>query len=303
MNEVTVSYNEKDLLVYFQKVRLLRAKDANDKNVDRTAEVKEEKTTLKGAFANLGKKLERSFNNYEGSTDSINKSLEEFDKKHEKVMSKEEAEELANRLFENDKYGLAKLMFAVTVILDDEYKYEYVDEGLKGASEFLYGDEGTLPEIKHQLDDNFKAISSKSFLSSVDDKTVGISAAGFVASLILVPIVALAGAAVVGAVAYDAIKKNEKKIKEEFKKSSSDVDALYLAIQCTYIQRIKKTLSEDEFKEELDSILKHINELKSDLDYYLFVEKESVKENRMKSKSFHEFDNRLIKILGIEDKE
>ena len=58
-------------------------------------------------------------------------------------------------------------------------------------------------------------------------------------------------------------------------------------------------MSEEEFKEQLDSILRDLNTLKSDLDYYLFVEKESTKENKAKVKSFHEFDNRLLKVLGV----
>ena len=57
--------------------------------------------------------------------------------------------------------------------------------------------------------------------------------------------------------------------------------------------------NEEEFKEQLDSILRELNTLKSDLDYYLFVEKESTKENKSKIKSFHEFDNRLAKVLGV----
>ena len=56
---------------------------------------------------------------------------------------------------------------------------------------------------------------------------------------------------------------------------------------------------QDEFKEQLDKILKDLNILKSDLDYFLYVEKESTKDNKAKEKSFHEFDNRLAKVLGI----
>ena len=92
---------------------------------------------------------------------------------------------------------------------------------------------------------------------------------------------------------------NNEKVKTEFKNLSPEKNALYLALQCTYIERIKSQLDEDEFTEQLDSILKNLATLKSDLDYYLFVEKESTKENKAKVKSFHEFDNRLSKVLGI----
>ena len=100
--------------------------------------------------------------------------------------------------------------------------------------------------------------------------------------------------------AYGGMKLyNDIKIKQEFKKLTPEKNALYLAIQCTYIERMKDSLSEDEFKEQLDKILKDLNVLKSDLDYFLYVEKESTKDNKAKEKSFHEFDNRLAKVLGI----
>ena len=303
MNEVALSYNEKDLLVYFQQVRLQMAKAVSDENIDRTNTNKDEKTTLKETFNNLGKFFERGMRSYDKVSESANKSLEEFNKKHEKVMSKEEAEDLIDRLFEADKYGLAKLMFAASIISDNEYQYENIDDGLKAASQILYKDDVTLPEIRHQLEENFRTIASRSFLTptSKDDKTTaGVAVALFALSLMLTPIVAVATVAVGAIVAQDFLKKNEDKIKEEFRKSSSEANAFYLALECTYIQRIKGKLSDDEFKEEFDSILKNVNGLKADLDYYLFVEKENIKENRAKSKSFHEFDNRLVKILELD---
>ena len=92
---------------------------------------------------------------------------------------------------------------------------------------------------------------------------------------------------------------NDAKIKKEFLELSPEKNAFYLAIQCTYIQRMKDQVGEEEFKEQLDAILRDLGTLKSDLDYYLFVERESTKENKAKVKSFHEFDNRLLKVLGV----
>ena len=299
MNEVALSFNEKDLLVYFQQVRLLKAKTVSDEYLSH----KEEKTSFKESMNRLGKFFERGMRSSDKVGESASKALEEFNKKHEKVMSQEEAEELINRLFEADKYGLAKLMFAASIISDNEYQYENIDEGLKAASQILYKDETTLSEIRHQLEDNFRSIASKSFLnptSKEEKTTTGIAVALFALSLMVAPVVAVASVAVGAIVAQDFLKKNEDKIKEEFRKSSSEANAFYLALECTYIQRIRGKIGEDEFKEELDSILKNVNGLKADLDYYLFVERENIKENRAKSKSFHEFDNRLIKILELD---
>ena len=81
---------------------------------------------------------------------------------------------------------------------------------------------------------------------------------------------------------------------------SSESNAFYLAMQLTYIQRIRKSIPTDDFKEELDSILKHVGELKSDLDYYLFVERENTKDNRERVLAFNGFNKRLLKILELE---
>lgn len=43
-------------------------------------------------------------------------------------------------------------------------------------------------------------------------------------------------------------------------------------------------MNREEFKERLDSIFKNLNVLKADLDYFLFVERESTKENKQKIK-------------------
>ena len=299
MNEVAIAYTEKDLLVYFQQMRLLKAKEVNDSNVNRTAEVKEEKTTLKGAFSNMGRFFERNLRDFKGTAESIDNVIEKFNKKNEKVMSKEDAEETITRLFEKDNYGLAKLLFSASIVLDNEYKFDYPEEGLKEVSKVLYGEEGTLVEIKKQLEENYRCISSK-LLSSVEEGTiVGALAICIGALLVIIPPLAVVPA--IGAIAiHEALEKNEEKIKEEFKTSTSETNAFFLALQCTYIQRIKGKINEDEFKEELDSILKNVNGLKADLDYYLFVEKESVKNNKEKNASFHRFDDRLMKILEIE---
>ena len=109
----------------------------------------------------------------------------------------------------------------------------------------------------------------------------------------------LLGAALTGATYAGMKLYNAEKVKKEFRELSPEKNALYLAIQVTYIQRLSKEVDEDVLKEHLDSTLKNMNSLKGDLDYYLFVEKTSTKENKQKIKSFHDFDNRLIKVLGL----
>ena len=317
MNDITTaSYNEKDLFYFIQHLRLVTAKNISDANIDRSKNVKEEKATAQGFFKNVGHFFERGAMNYDKTSKEIDESLKLFEERHSSVIEKEEADKLLDSLFVEDKYGLAKLIFATTIILDDEYDYKHVDEGLKEASYVVYGDKVTLLEIKKQLQENYNAIAPNTLSNVQKGVLLGVAVSSLVGVLTMPAILGgaaiaahgiagltiesiILGAAFTG-MAYGGMKLyNDIKIKQEFKKLTPEKNALYLAIQCTYVQRIKESLSEDEFKEQLDKILKDLNVLKSDLDYFLYVEKESTKDNKAKEKSFHEFDNRLAKVLGI----
>ena len=319
MNDITASYNEKDLFYFIQKLRLQVSKDINDKNIDRSKNVKEEKATAQGFFKNVGHFFERGTMNYDKTSKEIDEMIKIFDEKHPTVIEKEVADQILDKLFEDDKYGLAKLIFASTIILDDEYEYKHAEAGLKEASNVIYGDAGTLCEIKKQLQDNYNAIAPNTLSNVQKGVLVGVAASSLVGLIAMPALLGVGAGAAIAAhglagwtiesiilgaaftgMAYGGMKLyNDIKIKQEFKKLTPEKNALYLAIQCTYIERMKDSLSEDEFKEQLDKILKDLNILKSDLDYFLYVEKESTKDNKAKEKSFHEFDNRLAKVLNI----
>lgn len=295
MNEVMINYNEKDLLVFFQQVRLKKAKELADQNV-KSAYKNKEGSSFQEKLSNFSRFLQRNIKSSDVIKNHANEALEKFKANHEKVMSKEEAIDLIKRSFENDNYGLAKLLFAASVILDNEYQYEYLEEGLSEASKILYDNEDTLVDVKRDLEENFRSISLNSLTSF--EKGALIGAAGI--AIILGPLFAIAGATVGVIAAHNILSKNNERFKEEFKNASSQDNAFYLAIELTYIQRIKNALKEDEFKEELDSILKHLEEVKGDLDYFLFVEKANTKENKEKMQVLHAFDKRLVKVLGID---
>ncbi len=295
MNEVMINYNEKDLLVFFQQVRLKKAKELADQNV-KTAYKNKEGSSFQEKLSNFSRFLQRNIKSSDAIKNHSNGALDKFNANHDKVMSKEEAVDLIKRSFENDNYGLAKLLFAASVILDNEYKYEYLEEGLSEASKILYDNEDTLLDIKRDLEENFRSISLTSLTNF--EKGALIGAAGI--AIILGPLFAIAGATVGVIAAHSLLSKNNERFKEEFKNASSQDNAFYLAIELTYIQRIKNSLKEDEFKEELDSILKHLEEVKGDLDYFLFVEKANTKENKEKMQVLHAFDKRLVKVLGID---
>ena len=299
MNEVAVSYSEKDLLIFFQQLRLQKAKELSEVNANRNFN-KKEGASFKETINSFGRFLERNMKSTDTVKNNAKEALEKFNAKNEHVMSLEEVKNELDRLFENDNYGLAKLVFGASIILDNEYSYEYLEEGLNEASSILYGNPETLFQIKTQLEENYRSLSFGSLKSS--EINMAVCLIGL--SLLLAPITAAAtlvvGAAVGGIAAHQVISKNKEKLKEDFKNSSLKDNAFYLAMQLTYIQRIYKSINEDDFKEELDSILKHIEELKSDFDYYLFVERNSLADNKEKLLMLNAFDKRLMKVLEIE---
>lgn len=321
-HELITINNEKDLFLFLQKDRLLTAKRLNDGNIEKTKKVKEDKKTFKGTIKNIRNFFKRSAHGYEEKDGSIEKAIKEFEEKNPNVIALADAESLIETLFKEDKYGISKLLFACSIVLDDEYDYKYEEEGLKDVSVLLYGDEVTLLTIKKQLHDNYNAISPKTLSNTQKGLLIGAVASAAI-GLISMPVLLASGVAAaaiatdgftdksitfesilmgaaIGGMAFGEMELyNDEKVKAEFKSLSPEKNALYLALQCTYIERIKAQLSEDEFKDQLDSILKNLSALKSDLDYYLFVEKESIQDNKAKIKSFHEFDNRLPKVLGI----
>ena len=331
--ELTNVYNEKDLFVFFQHLRLETAKKLNDKHVEETKVVTEEKRTFKGTMKNIGNAFKRGVGNYNKKDTKIESDLSSFSLKNSRLMTRGEAVDLVDSLFDDDTHGLSKLVFACTIILDSEYEYKYIDDGLKEVSITLFGNSTELLVIKKQLEDNYNAISPTSLSptqkgvlmgaavvslagvmclpillgagasASAATTTAALAAHGFGDMQVGIGVIAIESlflsAAFTGA-AYGGMKLyNSQKVKAEFKKMSPEKNALYLAIQATHIQRLSKSMNREELKEQLDAIFKNLNVLKADLDYFLFVERESTKDNKQKIKSFHDFDNRIVKIMGL----
>ena len=331
--ELNNVYSEGDLLLYCQILRLKTDKKFLEDNMNRSKKVEEEKTTFNGFLKNLGHSIERGLNDYETKLAKVIEQIDVAESVDPKIKIDYEAKKVVNEMFKDDHYDLARLLFASSVILDDEFKYIYKDEGLKEVSELIYGNRFELLALKDKLEANFNKIAPKS-LSNVQKGLLATTAALSLTGVFILPVVAVGGVAasaatttaalaafgitdmqigagtlalgalLVGATAtgavYGSMKLyNNEKVKQSFKKLTADEQALYLAIQCTYIQMMKEKLEPEEFKAQLDEILKTSNNLKSDLDYYLFVENEDKESNILKEGIFHQYDKRLIKILGL----
>lgn len=336
MNDLGIVYNEKDLFTFFQSLRLQTAKRINDENLKQNEKVQDSNQPVKSWFSNLSKSVSTSVHKYEERKVNINIEIMMFLQKNPlAIMPRDAAISCSYSLFSDDKYGLSKILFATSIILDTEFKYDYEAEGLMEVSEILYGNRYTLGNLKNSLFAHYKAISkSNRELSSAQKAALIGAAAVALVGLATIPVLLVGGAkasaaatttalaahgftdmqigagvvaveaffisaAMLGAT-YGGMKiYNNAKVKEEFRKLTPERNALYLAIQCIYIEKIKANLSAEEFKTQLDEILKSLELLKADLDFYLFVEKNNTFTNKEKIRAFHEFDNRLAYILGV----
>ncbi len=333
MNELQPIYNEHDLFLHCQKLRLdkdaeiLSSKQAKDKKEEG------EKLTLKQKTNNFIKDAKTLVKGYEKKEKKIKDNLNSFAHKNLTCPSASEAKELVVSLFGSDPYGASKLTFAITVLLDSEYEFVYEEEGIEEVSLLLYGNKQEMKEIFSCLKDSYRDVSPKTLTNVQKAALFGVALSAS-AGAVLLPTLAVSGlgagigltsaslaalgfgdlqvgvgvltaesllfgAALVGAT-YSGMKLyNEEKVKKQFRKLSPEKGAMYLAIQIVYIQRLKKNLKKEEFKARLDEILKGVATLKSDLDYYYFVEQDDLNDNKAKLKSFHNFDAKLAKVLGL----
>lgn len=325
--------NEKDLLIYFQYLRLIKDKEINDINIS--------KNTKYGGdnfFTKTKKGYNNWMNNYEKKNIDITNQINKFNELHTFIINDAQARELVAKLFSSKTNSadpsMMKIVFASTIIMDAQYNYSYIEEGLSAVSQILYGDPYSLCNIKSLLEQNYKYLMGSKTLSNVQKTALlgfgiasaigiiafpvimagGINAAGPTTAALLaakgfgdmqlgVGVIAassvLIGAAITG-LAYGGMRLyNKEQIKRDFRKLKVEEQCMLMSIQLTYIQGLinNKRLGKEYFKTKLDEIVKSISELKSDLDYFYFVERENLTVNAEKMKMFHKFDSKLAEML------
>lgn len=298
---------KEELLVYIQNLRLQQDKIINDDKINKNAHVKEEKTTFKGFLKNTGHALVRAVTDYEEKAKLIDKNIYRFNETHPTVISESEAKEAIESLFINDDLDLISLLFACSVIFDNEYKYQYPNETLRAASELLYNRPEALLDTKKGIEDIYCRI----YDTSLNENQM--AAMGMVVFSVLVGVIglvsgsapllstssaALVGGAVIGSV-YGGMKiYNYGKGACDIKNLTPSETALNLSIQLLFIMNLHDKLTRDTFKEKLDEILKANANLKADVDYYLFVEQVDPSNNEAKLKQFHRFEELLSRYLS-----
>lgn len=302
------------LFLHTQELRLNEDKRIMDEKMTATKRVESHGSFLdkaKTTFKNTYNKVVSSAGNYEKKNNTIIEEVSRFNKENKTPINQSEANNQLKELIASDKTGLAQLMFDINVILDNKYKYTYFNDGLEIVSKYLHDQEDYLLDLKEDLEKTYKVIADKSLSLTQMGALAGVSLAAVLACIIVplsTPAVAAGGAAIstlfvgaalVGGTYFGMKQYNKEEAKKQFRKFTPDELAMHLSIQILCIKHLKKQLKEEEFKDRLNLILEELNTLKSDLDYYLFVEKQDIDKNKSKLHIFHGFDNCLEEALGL----
>lgn len=233
----------------------------------------------------------------------------------------------ADEVFSDDEYLLEKTMFSISLIFDNEFHYEYDDEGLSEVSRLLWGNNKKLASIKKDVERCYKDLAYQPW--STEQKLVfggiaaltlftvtvpalvvgGLSATGITSTLAGlggtmvegVGFIALAEFLLDGAIigfTYALLEQHQKnEVKKSFREKNYNEAAQMLAIKCYIMQVAKDQMPKPLFKEKISELLQMISDLKSDTDYVLLVEGENVEENKKKINVFHNLDTKLVKML------
>lgn len=238
-----------------------------------------------------------------------------------------------SEIFQNDTYALTKTLFSISLIFDNEYHYEYEKESLNYVSTILWNDEYSLSNIKNKIESMYRDLAKQPL--STNQKFLLGGTAALVLLTATVPALALGGLSAsgitgglagfgtaigiggtmvegVGLIALTELlldgaiigftyalldTYNKNIVKKSFREMNYNSTAQMLAIKCYIMNIAKQTMPENVFKEKTSELLQMLQDLKSDTDYMLLVEKQNIEENKKKIKVFHNLDEKLTKIL------
>lgn len=269
----------------------------------------------------------------------IDNQLADFNRKHSTELYARSYNEIKNLIYEiyrDDKYGLGKIVFSASIVLDGEYAYEYNDKGLRNLSREIWNDENALTNIQSGIEKIYNDLAKQPFsatqklllggvvllalatLTAPEFVNIGTGAApGITHGLatygtqlglggtmlngvnLLLRTETLINCIMIGG-AYLGIKLyNKNEVKKSFRSMNHNTLAHIMAIKCYLMQFAKKTMPPCVYKESVNELLQVVQDLKSDTDYVLFVERENIEDNKAKLQVFHNLDKKLIEILTV----
>ncbi len=250
------------------------------------------------------------------------------------VENKDELIKRTNEVFCGDNAVISKALFSIRFCLDSEINYENREAVLAEISDLLFGNRSKIDDLYNDLNENYIQLFKAPFVKAQKTmlKCLGVAA---IIAVALPPIVA--GGTVVTALTVPALLEGAlaqisigiaatvetaaiystivlggmlvgteiakqikvKNAKENLRKTSPEDLCLLLAIKATLIQFAKKTVGEEEMKQMLDDCLKQLNDLRSDAEYLLIVERLDATKSNKKIEICNNFTARLANIVGL----
>ena len=310
--------NDDELLNHIRLLRLNEAKKYLTAQIQK-GEKEEEASTWKKVeifFSRQNNKI----HNYEDRLAKTEVAIAKIEGEYPNPFTDEEAIDYVEERFSKEGNEIAKLLFAVKIIMDNEVKFEREQDGLKVASTFFYGDPNKLLNLRKKLANYYRDLASAEIGQEEKTALIAIAAIGLTASFVVpaaaapaiiassvgakiatLSVAVAAGclltASMVGGAYFLLDETNRVAAKREFLSFTPERQALTLAMELLVVDEMKSVLGAEDFKEKLDSILKTLAEFKGDIDYLLFVEKQNTSDNRDKLTQFHRFDKKMLQIL------
>jgi len=261
---------------------------------------------------------ERHLKLYNELTEKNNAYLEENKKYSEYNI--DNIYELVLDLFKKDKYNVAKLEFAMNVVLDGDFKYECNDKTFVKISTVLGFDTNYLTNLRQKLQDAYAEIGLDktqaiknalkvggiafgvcmvaSGIGALAALAAGATTAAF--SLSAITISSLSLGISIGAIAGIAtMDKNYEDLKKQFMNLTVEETAITLAKSIIMIKQLDLYKTEEEAKKLYDGMIEEYIDLKSDLDLRILVGKEDLENNNKKSEVFYNADKYLKKELNL----
>lgn len=320
-----------------QFLRLLHASRLVEEDLEKNTPTitNENDGFFKSLFSAIGNEIKgNKTNKFLAIRENIDKEAKKFyNELSDTLYTENEISDVIDDLFKNDTYDLEKTVFSVSLIFDGEYSYEYESETLNYISEYLWDDNEMLSYIKNSIESIYIDLAKQPL--STNQKLLlggtaalvlltatvpalalgGLSASGITGGLAGfgtavglggtmvegVGLMALAELLLDGAIigfTYAMLDTHNKNIvKNSFREMNYNSAAKMLAIRCYVMHVAKQTMPKDVFKEKVSELLQMLQDLKSDTDYVLLVEKQNIEENKKKVRVFHNLDDKLAKML------
>ena len=152
------------------------------------------------------------------------------------------------KLFKRDKYGLEKLHFAFSLLLDDRYAYQRPEPSLQILSDLLFDEPLYMPELYDALCENFKYLHNGA-LPTLDEL---ISLAPNLGNVSLQSLIN---------------RHKQRRFKAKLRELTGDQLGALLAIKLTVAEKSKALLPQAEWENLADETLKFIDDLRADAEY------------------------------------